>query len=179
MLLIFMFVGFNLMSDDQPTSKKDLVITRTFNAPLPDVWKAWTDADEVKKWWGPTGFTCSYAKLDVREGRTSLVCMKAPPAMGGKDMYSTWAYTKVVKHELLDYIHNLSDANGKKMLPKDLGMPADFPVDQRHTVAFKEVSPGKTEVTIIEFGWTPGHMMEFSKIGMNQCLDKMAATFMK
>jgi uncharacterized protein YndB with AHSA1/START domain len=168
------------MLDDTPAKpKQDLVITRTFEAPVADVWKAWTDATEVKKWWGPTGFTCPTAKMDVRAGGTTLVCMRAPKEMGGKDMYSTWVYTKVVKHELLDYIHNLSDEHGKKVLPKDLGMPADFPIDQRHLVVFKEVSPGKTEITITEYGWTPGQMMQFSKIGMNQCLDKMAASFKK
>src|SRR6202044_3220983 len=28
----------------------------TFDAPVADVWKVWTDADSVKKWWGPKGY---------------------------------------------------------------------------------------------------------------------------
>jgi len=47
--------------------KRDLVVTRVFDAPIELVWKAWSDSDEVKKWWGPTGFTCPVAEMDFRE----------------------------------------------------------------------------------------------------------------
>ncbi len=166
------------MSDD-PSKKQNLVITRTFDAPLEAVWKAWSDAEQVKKWWGPTGFTCPSAKMDFREGGVSLVCMRAPKDFGGKDMYSTWAYRKITPMKQIEYIHNLADETGNKMDPAKLGMPADFPQDQRHVVSFKDLGNGKTELTITEYDWTPGKMMEFSKIGMNQCLDKMAASFPK
>jgi len=43
--------------------KKDLVFTRVFNAPVTQVWKAWTDAERVKKWWGPDGFSCPVARM--------------------------------------------------------------------------------------------------------------------
>ena len=59
----------------QSVKKMDLVVTRVFDAPVEAVWKAWTDAEQVKKWWGPDGFTAPVAKLDFREGGTSLVCM--------------------------------------------------------------------------------------------------------
>lgn len=32
------------------------VITRVVDAPRSRVWKAWTDAKELKKWWGPKGY---------------------------------------------------------------------------------------------------------------------------
>jgi uncharacterized protein YndB with AHSA1/START domain len=37
--------------------KRDLVITRIFDAPRSLVWKAWTDPKQVAQWWGPQGFT--------------------------------------------------------------------------------------------------------------------------
>src|ERR1700704_5764706 len=30
---------------------------RTFNASVADVWRVWNDADSIKKWWGPKGYT--------------------------------------------------------------------------------------------------------------------------
>jgi uncharacterized protein YndB with AHSA1/START domain len=30
----------------------DMVVSRTFNAPQERVWRAWSDPDEVMKWWG-------------------------------------------------------------------------------------------------------------------------------
>lgn len=34
--------------------------------------------------------------------------MRAPKEFGGQDMYSTWAYTKIVPLSRFEYIHNLS-----------------------------------------------------------------------
>ena len=33
---------------------QEVVITRTFAAPLALVWEAWTDPVHLKQWWGPT-----------------------------------------------------------------------------------------------------------------------------
>ena len=41
-----------LKKDD--IKKEGLVITRTFDAPRELVWKAWTDPEHFKPWWGPS-----------------------------------------------------------------------------------------------------------------------------
>jgi hypothetical protein len=76
-----------------------------------------------------------------------------------------------------EYIHNLADKDGNPVDPVKMGMPPDFPRDQRHTVTFKDLGKGKTEMTVTEYDWTVGQMMEMSKLGLNQCLDKMASSF--
>jgi hypothetical protein len=58
-------------------------------------------------------------------------------------------------------------------------MPSDFPQDQLQTVTFKDAGDNKTEMTVTEYNWTLGRMMEMSKMGLEQCLDKMAAIFAK
>ncbi len=73
----------------QAVKKRDLIVTRVFDAPVELVWKAWTDPEYVMRWWGPDHFTSPSAKIDFREGGTSLVCMRAPEEFGGQDMYST------------------------------------------------------------------------------------------
>ena len=159
--------------------KLDLVITRVFDAPIEEVWKAWSDPEYVMRWWGPDFFTSPSAKMDFREGGTSLVCMRAPQNFGGKDMYSTWAYKRIVSLQSIEYIHNLADKDGNKADTIALGMPPDFPKDQRNTVTFKVVGDNKTEMTVTEYDWTEGQMMELSKMGLEQCLNKMAAIFGK
>ena len=153
---------------------RDLVITRIFDAPVEQLWKAWSDPEYVMQWWGPNGFTAPLAKIDFREGGTSLVCM-SPPQFG--DMYSTWHYQEIMPLQRIDYIHNLADKDGNKIDPTSVGMPPDFPQDQRNLVTFKDLGNGKTELTVTEYGWTEGQMREMSKMGMEQCLDKMAALF--
>jgi hypothetical protein len=44
-------------------------------------------------------------------------------------------------------------------------------------VTLRAIGDNRTEVTVTEFDWPVGQMMELSKQGMEQCLDKMAATF--
>ena len=34
----------------------DFVISRVFDSPRETVWKAWTEPERLKQWWGPTGF---------------------------------------------------------------------------------------------------------------------------
>lgn len=161
----------------QTTEQRDLVVTRVFDAPIEEVWQAWSDPEYVMQWWGPTGFTSPSAQMDFREGGTSLVCMRAPQEYGGQDQYSTWYYQRIVPLERIDYIHNLADGDGNRVDPAQIGMPPDFPQDQLHTLTFKAVESGKTELTITEHNWSVGQMMEMSKLGLEQCLDKMAAIF--
>jgi uncharacterized protein YndB with AHSA1/START domain len=50
------------------SKKRDLVVIRVFDAPVEQVWKAWTDPRQVMRWWGPKGFASPLAKMDFREG---------------------------------------------------------------------------------------------------------------
>ena len=42
---------------DEVLRTRDLVVTRTFDAPVERVWRAWTESEDVKQWWGPLGFS--------------------------------------------------------------------------------------------------------------------------
>lgn len=153
--------------------KQDLIITHTFDAPAEKVWQAWTDPELVKQWWGPDGFTCIMAEIDLREGGTSIVGMRAPQEFGGQDSYNTWRYTKITPNKQLAWISHLSDKDGQPIDPAAMGMPADFPQGQEQVVTLEELGDGTTKVTVTEHGWTPGQMMEYSRMGMEQCLAKM------
>ncbi len=53
------------MPDDKTvgtTGKQDLVLTRVFDASVERVWQAWTDPEQVKRCWGPDGFSCPFAR---------------------------------------------------------------------------------------------------------------------
>ena len=44
--------------------KHDLVLSRIFDAPIEEVWKAWSDPNYVMQWWGPKGFTSPLARME-------------------------------------------------------------------------------------------------------------------
>jgi uncharacterized protein YndB with AHSA1/START domain len=56
----------------------DLVLTRTFDAPLALVFAAFTDARHLAAWWGPQGFTTPDAAADVRPGGELRLDMHGP-----------------------------------------------------------------------------------------------------
>ena len=51
-------------------SERELVVTRTFDAPARIVFEAWTQPDLFKRWWGPKsmGMSLRSCEMDVRVG---------------------------------------------------------------------------------------------------------------
>ncbi len=46
----------------------ELTISRYINASPARVWKAWSDAEHLAKWWIPAPIECKVVKLDLRPG---------------------------------------------------------------------------------------------------------------
>jgi len=153
----------------------DMVLTRTIDAPVSEVWKAWTDGDLVRQWWGPSGFTAPVTEMDLREGGTSLVGMRAPDEMGGFEHFHTWTYQKIVPGERLEFVQHFADQQGNAIDPASVGMPPGIPMQVPHVLTFESRPDGGTDFTVTEFGYTSPDVIELSRAGMNECLDKMAA----
>lgn len=47
---------------------RELVATRTIDAPRELVFRAYTDPEAVPHWWGPAAFTTTVVEMDVRPG---------------------------------------------------------------------------------------------------------------
>lgn len=45
-----------------------VVVERSYEAPLKDLWDLWTTKDGFESWWGPEGFRVEVHKLDLRVG---------------------------------------------------------------------------------------------------------------
>lgn len=156
------------------TDTLNMVLTRVFDASLERVWNAWKEPDMVMKWWGPKAFTAPVAKMDFREGGVSLVCMRSH---AGFDIYNTWTYQEIVPMKRIEYVLNFTDKDGNKLDPAAIGMPPGIPKDVPHTIVFRDLGNDKTEVTVTEYGYTTPEIVELSKAGMAECLDKMAEIF--
>jgi len=157
--------------------KYNMVLTRVFDTSVEQVWKAWSESGQVMRWWGPNGFTAPVARMDFREGGTSLVCMRAPKEFGGLDLYNTWTYQKIVPMLQIEFIQHFVDQDGNKIAPTEVNLPPEIPFEVRHVITFKALSDKKTELTVSEYGYPSEQIVEISRTGMNECLDKMAALF--
>lgn len=166
------------MRDDNlfDTMTKQIEVTRVFHAPIEMVWQVWTNPELIKRWWGPKHFTAPTAKIDFREGGKSIVSMKAPPEMGGREWYSLWKYVRITEHTTIEFIQSLCDSEGKETDPEAVGMPADFPRNIRTIVSFKVISADTTEMTVTEFAEF-GSISNFAQIGLAQSMDKIGEVF--
>ncbi|WP_431284094.1 SRPBCC domain-containing protein [Humitalea sp. 24SJ18S-53] len=82
-------------------------INRDLNAPRDTVWRAWTDPDALKGWWGPKGFVLHHCAMDLRPGGMFLYGMRSPD---GAPMWGRWAFREVVAPSRLVFVTSFSDA---------------------------------------------------------------------
>ena len=162
------------MTDD--SAGPDLVVeaARDLDAPPAEAWRSWTDPAVLRQWWGPTGFTCPTAEMDVRVGATSLVSMSAPD-WGFPEMFSTWEYTLVEEPRRLEFVFRFTDAEGAPL--DESGRPAGVPAEVAHTITFDALPGNRTRMSVREVGYTSAEPLEMSRQGLEQSLDKLTPLF--
>ena len=60
------------------TPECEIVTTRIVNASIDLSFKAWTDPNHLKNWWGPKGFTNTFNEFDLRPGGKWSFIMHGP-----------------------------------------------------------------------------------------------------
>jgi uncharacterized protein YndB with AHSA1/START domain len=146
---------------------------RTVPVPAHVAYSAWTEPDLVRQWWGPTGFTCPVARMDVREGGISLLAMRAPAEFGGGEVWNTWTYTRVRPAARLDYVLRFATPDGRSITPAEAGIPGDVPDTVPHVVTFESVGDAASRITVVESGYPDAATRDMSLAGLEQCLDKL------
>ena len=149
-------------------SAGQIVVTRTFEAPLEILWQAWTEPKHFMSWYGPQGFTIPTCEIDLREGGRHLWCMQSP---NGRQMYFTGHYKEVQPMTRLVFSDSMSDAHGNVLSPEMMGMPAGMPVTMDVTVTFAHAN-GQTTVTVSHMGQGES---DRAGMGWEQAFDKLAA----
>lgn len=59
-------------------AERTLTLTRVLKAPRDLVWRAWTDHEQLKIWWGPEHFTNPKVEGDIKVGGTLNITMRGP-----------------------------------------------------------------------------------------------------
>ncbi|MCW3083463.1 MAG: hypothetical protein JWP12_829 [Bacteroidetes bacterium] len=101
-----------MTTTDNDTSGRELVISRTLNAPRELVWKAWTSPEHLINWWGPTGFTNTFKEISIKPGGVWLFTMHGPD---GTDYPNRIIFKEVVKPERLAYAHDSGEDNDPQL----------------------------------------------------------------
>lgn len=146
----------------------ELVIHRVLNLPVNKVWKALTEAEEFKKWWGPKGFTCPSSKMEAKVGAKYLNCMKGPD---GKEYWSTGTVKEIIPEEKLVVTDSFSDPQGNIKTAADQGLPGEWPRESQITFELEEAD-GATKLRLQHEG-IPDEMHDECKKGWNESFDKL------
>ncbi len=145
-----------------PFAKRELTITRIFDAPRSLVFKMWTDPKHVAQWWGPKGFTNPVCELDVRPGGALRIVMRAPD---GVDYPMTGVFREIVEPERLVFTNVAVDKEGNPLL------------EGLTTVTFAEHG-GKTKLTLqtraVALVAAAARMLEGMEAGWTQSLERLA-----
>jgi uncharacterized protein YndB with AHSA1/START domain len=91
----------------EQTSEREVVVTRTFNAPARIVFEAWTKPELFKQWWVPKSMDMSLlsCEMDVRAGGRYRVQF----AYGDSEAAFFGTYTEVTPHSRLAWTNEESD----------------------------------------------------------------------
>ncbi len=163
------------MSDDDI----DLVITRTFDAPRDLVWKVYSTAEHLAKWWGPAGFEWLEGSLDFRPGGHFHYGMKAP---NGSEMWGRFDYIEIAAPELIVFTNSFSDREGNITRAPFAEIAQDWPLKVMNRVSFSEAN-GKTTITMRgrPHNGTPAELARFKAMhpsmqqGFKGTLDQLEA----
>ena len=91
-------------------AQDQLQVARTFDAPLPLVWKAWTTPALLDQWWAPKPWKAHTKRMDFKEGGEWLYSMTGPE---GEVHWSKAAYTEIVPENRFASTDCFCDAEGE------------------------------------------------------------------
>jgi len=145
--------------------KKELTLTRVFDAPRDMVFKAWIDQKLIAQWWGPNGFTNPICEIEPKVGGKIYIVMEDSGGLikKGSRYPMTGTFTHIEEPKKLVYTSE-AIMNDKPMFENIV------------TVTFEE-EDDKTKMTIhiVVDNIQPGAEMALAgmEMGWNQQLDKL------
>jgi uncharacterized protein YndB with AHSA1/START domain len=122
------------------------VISRVFDAPRELVFKAFTEPEHMKNWWGPKGFKVIAQSMDLRPGGMYHYGLQAPD---GNTMWGRFIYREIAAPERIVFVSSFSDERGGLTRHP---MSPDWPVEMLSTFLFEDLGDDRTKFMVI---WAP------------------------
>lgn len=130
-----------------------LVMTRRFKAPVERVYAAWTDPEQMKRWFAPGDMSVPEASADVRRGGRYRVRMA-----GGEDgceFHTTGGvYREVIVNERLVFTWQWEGSDLETLV----------------TLEFESLSANETQLTLTHEGFDSGDTRDKHGQGWDGCL---------
>jgi uncharacterized protein YndB with AHSA1/START domain len=154
-----------MLSEVSDLADRQVVITRTFDAPPGAVFAAWTNPEQLKIWWGPDQWDLPVCEIDLRPGGTWFYGMRGPQGM---ESWGKATYEDIVDSKRIVYNEIWVDRQGEPLL----GMPT------LHVTVTLDDDGGKTKLTMTTVFETPEAKQQVLTMGAlkgwDQTLDRLA-----
>src|SRR5688572_16975700 len=131
-----------------------ITVSRTFDAPRELVWKAWTEPEQIARWWGKRGWSTppQSVTLDVRPG--GAFRLSSVNDEDGSEMPLDAVYREVVEPERLVFGPRGEGAVG--------------------TVTFADLGDGRTEMTFHTTMRASDELRARAEAGLRSAFDRLA-----
>ena len=120
------------MTDDQTA----FTIARRFEAPRDLVFKVFSTAEHLARWWGPAGWEWLKGDLNFRPGGRFHYCMRMP---GAPEMWGLFKYEDIQAPEKIVFINGFSNAAGELTRHP---MAPTWPLEVRNVLTLEEKDGG-------------------------------------
>lgn len=87
---------------EQSVLDREVNTTRLFQYDQDLVYKAWTDPDHLKNWWGPAGFTNTFHVFDLKPRGTWSFMMHGPD---GRNFQNDCEFIKIEEPSYVSWFH--------------------------------------------------------------------------
>ena len=85
--------------ETRQVAERELLIERVFNAPRELVFRAWTDPEHARQWFGPRDYPAREVTMDVRPGGRWRSCLRSTET--GQELWLGGVYREIVAPERL------------------------------------------------------------------------------
>ena len=128
------------MNENHPNKPPEFIISRTFKTSRKNLWQAFSEVDQLTRWWGAKDFTWTTSTLDFRPGGIFHYCLRS---YDGLELWGKFAYQKIATPKRILFINSFADSEGATVLNP---WNPDWPLEILNTLKFLEEN-GKTTLT--------------------------------
>jgi len=135
-------------------------VVRVFDAPRDLVWRAWTEPEQLARWWGPRGLSTPLQSIvmDVRPGGEFRLTMVSDA--DGTEFPGTGAFREVVPPERLVFAETAN--------------PGDPIAEMVAVVTFTDLGDDRTEVVLDVTLRTTADIRDGAEAGWGSSFDRLA-----
>jgi uncharacterized protein YndB with AHSA1/START domain len=149
----------------------EIVHSRIIDVSCDKVFAAFTEPEQLVRWWGPKGFTTPTVKVDLHKGGTFHYCMRSPE---GQEYWGKGVYRDIVWNHRIVYTDTFSDEKGGTLPPTAYGLSPDWPVETVVTVTFESRGGGTMLKLRHDIPSAPSDEIEMCQRGWVEMIDRLA-----